>query len=156
MRWFWVDRFIEFEPGVRAKSVKNVSLSEEHMHDHFPGYPVMPHSLMLEGMAQTGGILLGQTHNFSSLIFLAKVPKVVYHKHVRPGDQIVYTATLEDAREEGGVTDVKAHVGDELVAEEQIVFAQLSPDEAGIPKNINQDNVVANALAQLIEGTTGD
>ncbi|MEZ5943114.1 MAG: 3-hydroxyacyl-ACP dehydratase FabZ family protein [Planctomycetaceae bacterium] len=156
MRWFWVDRFIEFEPGVRAKSVKNVSLSEEHMHDHFPGYPVMPHSLMLEGMAQTGGILLGQTHNFSSLIFLAKVPKVVYHKHVRPGDQIVYTATLEDAREEGGVTDVKAHVGDDLVAEAQIVFAQLSPDEAGIPKNINQDNVVANALAQLIEGTTGD
>lgn len=152
MRWFWVDRFIEFVPGKLARSVKNVSLSEEHMHDHFPGYPLMPHSLMLEGMAQTGGILLGQTHNFSSLIFLAKVPKVAYHEHVRPGDQIIYTATLEDAREEGGVTNVQAHVGDKLVAEAQIVFAQLSPDEAGIPKNISQRNVVESALAQVMEG----
>ncbi|MCA9091048.1 MAG: beta-hydroxyacyl-ACP dehydratase [Planctomycetaceae bacterium] len=150
MRWFWVDKFIEFESGKQAKAVKNVSLSEEHMHDHFPGYPVMPHSLMLEGMAQTGGILLGETHNFASLVFLAKVPKVVYHHHVRPGDQIVYTATLADVRPEGGVTDVQAHVGEKLVAEAQIVFAHLSPEEAGIPEGVNQKNVVESGLMQVL------
>ena len=54
MRWFWIDRFVEFVPGSHAKAVKNVTLAEEHLHDHFPGFPVMPGSLMLEGMAQTG------------------------------------------------------------------------------------------------------
>ncbi len=42
MRWFWIDRFVEFVPGSRAKAVKNVTLAEEHLHDHFPGFPVMP------------------------------------------------------------------------------------------------------------------
>ena len=60
MRWFWIDRFIEFESGSYAKSVKNVTLAEEHLHDHFPGFPVMPGSLMIEGLAQTGGILLDE------------------------------------------------------------------------------------------------
>ena len=64
MRWYWIDRFIEFESGKRAKAVKNVSLAEEHLHDHFPGFPVMPGSLMIEGMAQTGGILLGEHYRF--------------------------------------------------------------------------------------------
>jgi len=66
MRWYWIDKFLEFESGSRAKAVKNVSLSEEHLHDHFPGFPVMPASLMIEGMAQTGGILLGEVNDFST------------------------------------------------------------------------------------------
>ena len=57
MRWYWIDRFVEFESGKRAKAVKNVSLAEEHLHDHFPGFPVMPGSLMNERMAKKGGIL---------------------------------------------------------------------------------------------------
>ena len=57
MRWFWIDRFIEFE-AARAKAIKNISLGEEHLHDHFPGYPVMPNTLIVEGMAQTGGLLV--------------------------------------------------------------------------------------------------
>ena len=75
MRWFWIDRFIEFESGQRATAVKNVTLAEEHLHDHFPGFPVMPGSLMIEGMAQTGGILLGETHQFEHIVILAKIPE---------------------------------------------------------------------------------
>ena len=73
MRWFWIDRFIEFDSGKSAKSIKNVTLAEEHLHDHYPGFPVMPGSLMIEGMAQTGGILLGETHQFRHVVILAKV-----------------------------------------------------------------------------------
>src|ERR1700753_2951480 len=65
MRWFWVDKFTEFKSGSHAKAIKNVSLSEDHLHDHLPGFPIMPASLMLEGMAQTGGILLGKVNDFS-------------------------------------------------------------------------------------------
>lgn len=150
MRWFWIDRFIEFESGKQAKSVKNVSLAEEHLHDHFPGFPVMPGSLMIEGMAQTGGILLGESHNFSYLVFLAKVPKFKTYRPVRPGDQIIYTATLTDAREESGVTEVTAHCGDELVAEAEILFAHLKPEEIGLPPEMSQKNVVEAGLAGLL------
>src|ERR687898_46307 len=76
MRWFWIDRFIEFESGKTAKAIKNVTLAEEHLHDHYPGFPVMPGSLMLEGMAQTGGILLGEANDFRHIVILAKIPKV--------------------------------------------------------------------------------
>ena len=105
MRWFWIDRFIEFHSGKSAKAIKNVSLAEEHLHDHYPGFPVMPGSLMIEGMAQTGGILLGESHGFKHVVILAKIPKVVFHSWACPGDQLVYSAELLDAREEGGMTD---------------------------------------------------
>ncbi|WP_417848965.1 3-hydroxyacyl-ACP dehydratase FabZ family protein [Thalassoglobus sp.] len=153
MRWFWIDKFIEFESGKQAKSVKNVSLAEEHLHDHFPGFPVMPCSLIIEGMAQTGGILLGESHKFKYLVFLAKVPKFKSHRPVRPGDQLIYTATLTDARDEGGMTSVTAHCQEELVAEAEIVFAHLSPEDAGVPGGVDQKNVVEIGLAGLLAET---
>lgn len=150
MRWFWIDKFISFESGKQARAVKNVSLAEEHLHDHFPGFPVMPGSLMMEGMAQTGGILLGESHQFKYLVFLAKIPKFTAHRPVRPGDQLIYTATLSESRDEGGMTCVVAHCGEELVAEAEIVFAHLSEDEAGIPAGVSQKNVVEVGLASLL------
>ena len=59
MRWIWIDRFVSFESGKSATAVKNLSLAEDHFADHMPGYPVMPAPLILEGLAQTGGILVG-------------------------------------------------------------------------------------------------
>ena len=157
MRWFWIDKFIEFESGVQAKAIKNVSLSEEHLHDHFPGFPVMPGSLILEGMAQTGGILLGESHKFQYLVFLAKVPKVAYYKPVRPGDQLVYTATLEDAREEGGMTKVVATCGEDVVAEAEIVFAHMNEADLDIPPGVSQKNVVEQGLlGVLLESGIGE
>ena len=83
----------------------------------FPGFPVMPGSLMIEGMAQTGGILLGEHYKFEYNVILAKVPKVTFHSWACPGDQLIYTADLQDAREEGGSVTVNAKVGERLVAE---------------------------------------
>lgn len=143
MRWFWIDRFIEFDSGKSAKAIKNVSLAEEHLHDHFPGFPVMPASLMLEGMAQTGGILLGETHGFRHIVILAKVPKVVYHGWAVPGDTLVYSAELLEVRPEGGITRVTARCGERLVAEAEIVFIHLDQSPgAVIPPNVDQKNFV--------------
>ena len=58
MRWFWIDRFTEFQSGRSATAIKTLSLSEDHLHDHFPGASIMPNSLVLEGMAQTAGLLV--------------------------------------------------------------------------------------------------
>ena len=64
MRWIWIDKCLEFESGKRAVSLKNVTLAEEHLHDHFPGFPIMPECLMIEAMAQTVGILVGEHLDF--------------------------------------------------------------------------------------------
>ena len=136
MRWFWVDRFEEFDSGKRAVAIKNVSLAEEHLHDHYAGYPVMPGSLMMEGMAQTGGILLGEHYDFEHIVILAKVPKMTYHSHTVPGDTIRYEATLETSNADGGMTKVRATVTppgtdgpERLVAEGEIVFAHVDDAE---------------------------
>ena len=141
MRWYWIDKFIEFNSGESARAVKNVSLSEEHMHDHFPGFAVMPASLMIEGMAQTGGILLGEKNDFEYNVILAKVPKVEFHSMACPGDQLIYSATLENASKEGGSVKVTATVEDRLVAEADIVFVHLSSDDPQLSR-IDQKNFV--------------
>ncbi len=156
MRWYWIDRFIEFESGKRAKSVKNVSLAEEHLHDHFPGFPVMPGSLMIEGMAQTGGILLGEHFKFEYNVILAKIPKVTFHSWACPGDQLIYIADLQDARAEGGSVTVTATVGERLVAEAEIMFVHLNSDDPQLSR-IDQKNFVfrMNLLDILTVGKAG-
>jgi 3-hydroxyacyl-[acyl-carrier-protein] dehydratase len=156
MRWYWIDKFIEFESGKRAKSVKNVSLADEHLHDHFPGFPVMPGSLMIEGMAQTGGILLGEHFKFEYNVILAKVPKVTFHSWACPGDQLIYTADLQDAKPEGGSVTVTAKVGDRLVADAEIVFVHLNSSDPQLSR-INQKNFVfrMNLLDILTVGKAG-
>lgn len=156
MRWYWVDKFIEFNSGESAKAVKNVSLAEEHLHDHFPGFPVMPGSLMIEGMAQTGGILLGEKNDFQYNVILAKVPKVEFHSWACPGDQLIYSATLIDDRDEGGSVAVVATVGERLVAEAEIMFVHLTSDDPQLSR-IDQKNFVfkMNLLDILTVGKAG-
>lgn len=157
MRWIWIDRFTEFEPGVRATAIKNVTLAEEHLHDHLPGFPVMPGSLMLEGMAQTGGILLGQVHNFEHVVILAKVPKIEFHSWAAPGDTLTYAAELLEARDEGGMVKCRATVGDRLVAEAEIVFAHVNDAAAGTGKIDQKSFVFSMRLLGVLDvGKAGD
>ena len=125
MRWFWIDRFIEFEQGRRAVALKNVSLAEEHLHDHYFGYPVMPHSLVVEGIAQTGGLLVGECNEYKERVVLAKISKALFHGHAVPGDTLTYTAVIEDVRPDGAFVNGTSYIGDKLHAEVELVFAHL-------------------------------
>jgi 3-hydroxyacyl-[acyl-carrier-protein] dehydratase len=126
MRWYWIDRFIEFESGRYAKAIKNISLAEEYLHDHFPGYPVMPASLVIEGLAQTGGLLVCEHGGFREKVVLAKVPKVVFYCEAVPGDTLTYTAALDYIRDDGAMVTATSHKGSKLHAEMEIVFAHLN------------------------------
>ena len=125
MRWIWLDRFLEFEPGRRAVAVKNVSLAEEHLHDHFPGFPVMPASLIIEGLAQTGGILIGEVNDFTERVVLGKIPKAEFFDLACAGDQLIYEVELADLREEGAVVTGTATVDGRLVARVELFFVHL-------------------------------
>ncbi len=126
MRWYWIDRFIEFESGKYAKAIKNISLAEEHLHDHFPGYAVMPNTLIIEGLAQTGGLLVCEHGRFREKVVLAKVSRVCFYCEALPGDTLTYTATIDDIREDGAMVTASSHKGAVLQADMEIVFAHLN------------------------------
>src|SRR6201990_3729424 len=101
MRWIWIDKFTEFTSRTSATAVKNVSLAEEPLHALCPAYPIVPHSLIVEGMAQTAGILVGEARNFSEKVILAKIGKATFHRLVRPGETITFAAQIAQLKEQG-------------------------------------------------------
>lgn len=131
MRWFWIDRFREFDSGRTALAVKNVSLAEEHLHDHFPGAPVMPNSLVIEGLAQTGGLLVAEHGGFAERVVLAKVAKARFHAAAVPGDSLEYRVTIDDIHKDGAIVSGTSHIGPRLQAEVQLFFAHLPEAVAG-------------------------
>jgi 3-hydroxyacyl-[acyl-carrier-protein] dehydratase len=129
MRWLWIDRFVEFERGRRAVAIKNISIVEEEIDDYTPGFPIMPAALIIEGMAQTAGLLIGEKGGFQDRVVLAKVGKAVFHRLAVPGDQLRYTAVVEDMRKDGSLAQVTSHINGELHAEVELMFAFLPLDE---------------------------
>jgi 3-hydroxyacyl-[acyl-carrier-protein] dehydratase len=132
MRWIWIDKFVEFTPRASATAVKNVSLAEEHLHDLYPNFPIVPHSLIVEGMAQTAGILVGEARNFEEKVILAKVGRATFHRLVRPGDTIVYNAKIEQLSEQGASITGRVTVGNDLVAEIELMFSHIDQNLAGL------------------------
>lgn len=140
MRWMWIDRFTEFVPGRRATAIKNVSLAEEHLHDHWRAFPIMPTSLMIEGMAQTGGILVGQARDFAEKVVLAKISKARFDDIVVPGDQLKYVAEIEHVAE--GAASVAGTVlkNDQPLGEINLMFSHADQNMQGI--DLPEENFV--------------
>ena len=134
MRWIWIDKFVEFTSRQSATAVKNVSLAEEHLHDLYPAFPIVPHSLIVEGMAQTAGILVGEARSFAEKVILAKIGRATFHRLVRPGDTIVYHARIEQLSEQGASIAGTVTVGpsQELVAEIELMFSHIDQNLAGL------------------------
>ncbi len=109
MRWLWIDRFLEFVPKTSARAVKNLSLAEDLFRDHLPGYPIMPASLMLEGLAQTGGILVGEANDFQEKVVLAKIVSAKFSREAVAGEVLIYDVVLLHLRPEGASVEGKIY-----------------------------------------------
>ena len=158
MRWIWIDRFIAFEPGKRAEAVKNVSLAEDHLHDHWEPFPIQPVSLMIEGMAQTAGILVGQARNFEEKVILAKVSRAEFDDLVVPGDQITYQAEIETITPEAAVTKGIVLRNGEPVGRVDLMFSHIDQNLGGV--KFPEENFVFTGqferlIAPFLEATDG-
>jgi 3-hydroxyacyl-[acyl-carrier-protein] dehydratase len=131
MRWVWIDRFEKFESGKEAWAVKNVTLAEEHLHDHFPGWPVMPACLIVEGMAQTAGILVGEARGFKEKVILAKVSRATFFDQAMPGDQLKYQANVVSIENEFARTEGKVWKDGKVMAEIEILFSHIDNNIGG-------------------------
>jgi 3-hydroxyacyl-[acyl-carrier-protein] dehydratase len=141
MRWFWIDRFTEFVRGRRARAVKAVALAEEHLHDHFPGAAMMPATLVLEGMAQTAGILVADALDFRRQVVLAKVGSVRLEFEAIPGDTIEYLAEVVELSETGSIVRVTSRIGDREHGAAEVYLGHLEEGTV-VPRLFKNDEMM--------------
>ena len=120
-----VDRVIEHVPGQKAVAVKNVTLNEPQFQGHFPNRPLMPGVLIVESMAQVGGIIVTQMPDLPKGLFVfAGINNVKFRKPVIPGDQLVITCELLSIkRKRFGKIRGDAHVDGKLVCSGELMFS---------------------------------
>ncbi len=152
MRWMWIDRIVELVPRERMVAIKNVSLAEEHLHDHFAAraeggglparaaVPIMPASLIIEGMAQTAGVLVGHAEGFKEKVILAKVGLAELEREATPGTTLRYTATIRQMDKQGALTEGivelfdhgKPDGGWQKIGRIDLMFSHIDQNMAGL------------------------
>ncbi|HBY81800.1 MAG TPA: 3-hydroxyacyl-[acyl-carrier-protein] dehydratase FabZ [Cyanobacteria bacterium UBA11148] len=120
-----VDRIIEYVPGKLAVGIKNVTFNEPFFQGHFPGRPMMPGVMIVEAMAQVGGIVLTQMADMDGTLFVfAGIDKVRFRRPVVPGDQLIMTTELVSVkRRRFGKMQARAVVDGQRVAEGELMFS---------------------------------
>lgn len=135
MRWLWIDRIVELVPRERMVAIKNVTLAEDHLHD-LHGH-LMPASLVIEGMAQTAGLLVGHANAFREKVLLAKIQRASLEVDAPPGYTIRYSAALSRLDASGAATEGRVELLDPtggpptLMGRVDLLFTHLDQAQAG-------------------------
>jgi len=168
MRWIWIDYISEFEKGDRLTAYKQLSFAEEFFHTPFEedddlghAEPVMPSALIVEGMAQSAGLLVGATRDFEEKVVLAKVNRAAFHAEARPGDTLVFRTTIERLDDSGASTRGSVErrcpragaTPSITLADIDLMFFHLDHNRAGI--EFPENNFVFGRSFELIIRTSG-
>ena len=155
MRYLLLDRITSLDPPARATAVKCVSLADDCFVDHFPGHPVLPGALLIEAMAQLGGVLVEAALRLQGRddlhALLSMVDRAKFRQMVRPGDKLEIEAAMMAVREEGGQVRGAVRLDGKLVADAELTFALA---EVKSPALIARRREVLNVwLHGTVEGT---
>ena len=127
MRFHLVDRILDVQPGKSLRAVKNLTLGEEYLADHFPTFPVMPGVLMLEALVEAGAWLLRATDDFShSVIVLREAEGVKYGSFMEPGRQMTITIELIEQRQRNGDAQGQGRVRRTIDGGGQLIVARYN------------------------------
>jgi 3-hydroxyacyl-[acyl-carrier-protein] dehydratase len=123
VRYFLVDRVTEHVPGQSAAGIKNVTLTDEILHDHFPDFPVFPGTLVIEALAQLGGFLLEMGNpDPSERAVLGQIEKAKFHAPAGPGDQLKLRVQLAQRLEAAAQVEAEAWVEERCIARARLTF----------------------------------
>jgi len=133
MRHFYVDRVVSIIAGESAVGIKAIGLSEDAFADHFPGNPIYPGAFLIEGIAQTAGLLLHETTD--QLAIMASVDRVRFVSYARPGETIRFAVRMESIGD-GRVARIRgdATAGDRAVCSGCLTFRLFEPQSVVAPE----------------------
>src|SRR5437764_3309948 len=126
MRYFLIDKVTELQIGKSVRGVKNVTLTDEVLHDHFPDHPILPGALLVESMAQLAGFLLEVTHNGDGKpllrALLVQIAQAKFSRPAEPGDRIEIAVKLGSSLDAASQVEAEAHVDGQRIARAQLTF----------------------------------
>jgi len=146
MRCLLVDKITDYEPGRRITGIKNVTISENFLQDHFPGFPVMPGVLQVEAVLQLASWLICATTDFASKLRLVSLKSIKFKEFIVPGDQMRIEAAVTKQDDAGVVCNATVHVDGKLKTE----LRQIRLDY--VPLEDLEDPAAARAHFDFITG----
>jgi len=149
MRFTLIDRVTELEPGSRITAHKNLSLAEEYLADHFPGFPVMPGVLMLEAMTQASAWLIRASEDFAhSIVTLKEARNVKYASFVEPGEILTVTAEFQSQDDRDTKIKAQGSVDGRTTVSARLVLERYNLSNENLEK-AEADEVVVKNLREL-------
>jgi len=144
MRFILIDKITAFEAGKTLTAVKNLSLAEEYLGDHFPTFPVLPGVLLLEGLVESAGWLVRQSQQFAhSMILLEQARNVKFKSFLAPGDQIEYTVQARTIEANASSFSGQGSAGGQKILEARFGLKHFNLAE--------KDPALASVDAQVID-----
>jgi 3-hydroxyacyl-[acyl-carrier-protein] dehydratase len=144
MRFILIDKIVRLDSGKQIKTVKNVTLAEEYLADHFPAFPVLPGVLMLEGLIESASWLVREAENFAhSMILLEEARNVKYRSFLAPGSMVEYTVEAKAIEE-----NISSFTGFGESGGERIVEGRFGLRHFNLA---DEDSAMAAADAKIIE-----
>ena len=149
MRFSLIDRIDELEPGVKISAVKALSMAEEYLADHFPGFPVMPGVLMLEAMTQVGAWLVRATEDFEhSMVVLKEARNVKYGQFVEPGQTLQVTAEIVSQTDRETVLKAQGTINGQSTVRGRLILERYNLVDEN-PAHADADDVVRQQMREL-------
>jgi 3-hydroxyacyl-[acyl-carrier-protein] dehydratase len=133
VRHLHLDRIVSLERGVRAVGVRSVALSDDVFAEHFPGNPVLPGVYVIEGLAQTAGMLLWESCDHTRIAVMASVDRARFTSFARPGDIVRLTVELESYNDRAARVRGVASVDERQIAVAALTFSMQEPDTVVAP-----------------------